>query len=73
MIEYIPDAKNISLSAEINGKKLAWKKPDIFTDYKTNLDVEAEVVFAGYGITAPALNYDDYKNLDVKGKFVTRV
>ena len=28
------------------------------------------VVFAGYGITAPTYNYDDYANLDVKGKLV---
>lgn len=29
-----------------------------------------EVVFAGYGITAPEYNYDDYAGLDVKGKIV---
>ncbi|MBA4064075.1 MAG: aminopeptidase [Isosphaera sp.] len=28
------------------------------------------VVFAGYGITAPALKYDDYDGLDVSGKVV---
>jgi hypothetical protein len=28
------------------------------------------VVFAGYGITAPEYNYDDYAGVDVKGKFV---
>jgi hypothetical protein len=28
------------------------------------------VVFAGYGITAPEYNYDDYAGLDVRGKFV---
>ncbi len=28
------------------------------------------VVFAGYGITAPEYNYDDYAGLDVKGRFV---
>jgi hypothetical protein len=28
------------------------------------------VVFAGYGITAPEYNYDDYAGLDAKGKFV---
>jgi hypothetical protein len=28
------------------------------------------VVFAGYGITAPEYNYDDYAGLDVKGKVV---
>ncbi len=30
----------------------------------------AEVVFAGYGIRAPDLSYDDYAGLDVKGKIV---
>lgn len=30
----------------------------------------AEFVFAGYGIVAPEYNWDDYKNLDVKDKFV---
>ncbi|HEQ72122.1 MAG TPA: M20/M25/M40 family metallo-hydrolase, partial [Spirochaetia bacterium] len=29
-----------------------------------------EVVFAGYGITAPELEYDDYRGLDVRGKIV---
>jgi aminopeptidase YwaD len=33
-------------------------------------EVEAEVVFAGYGISAPELGYDDYAGLDVKGKVV---
>jgi len=30
----------------------------------------ASIVFAGYGITAPEYNYDDYKNIDVNGKVV---
>ncbi|MFJ6024844.1 M28 family peptidase [Brevundimonas sp. NPDC092305] len=30
----------------------------------------APVVFAGYGITAPERNWDDYGNLDVRGKVV---
>ncbi len=33
-------------------------------------DNETEVVFAGWGISAPELGYDDYAGLDVKGKFV---
>lgn len=32
--------------------------------------VKGEIVFAGYGITAPEYNYDDYKDIDVKGKIV---
>src|SRR5206468_2020358 len=33
-------------------------------------DIEAPVVFAGYGIDAPGQGIDDYKGLDVKGRFV---
>jgi hypothetical protein len=32
--------------------------------------VEAEVVFVGYGITAPEHEYDDYAGLDAEGKIV---
>jgi hypothetical protein len=31
---------------------------------------EGEVVFAGYGITAPGLGWDDYASLDVRGRIV---
>ena len=34
------------------------------------MSVEAPLVFAGYGISAPDLGYDDYAGLDVKGKIV---
>lgn len=30
----------------------------------------APVVFVGYGIQEPSLKFDEYKNIDVKGKFV---
>jgi len=32
--------------------------------------VTAEVVYAGYGITAPELGYDDYAKIDVRGKII---
>jgi hypothetical protein len=32
--------------------------------------VTGEMVYVGYGISAPELNYDDYQNIDVKGKIV---
>jgi Zn-dependent M28 family amino/carboxypeptidase len=31
-------------------------------------DVDAEIVFVGYGIEAPEYGWDDYKGLDVRGK-----
>ena len=33
-------------------------------------DAHGEVVFGGYGITAPETSYDDYQGLDAKGKIV---
>ena len=33
-------------------------------------DETGDLIFAGYGITAPDLQYDDYAGLDVKGKIV---
>ena len=33
-------------------------------------DVRGEVVFAGYGLSAPDLGWDDYGSLDLKGKVV---
>jgi hypothetical protein len=32
--------------------------------------VSAPVVFVGYGISAPEMGYDDYANIDVRGKIV---
>jgi hypothetical protein len=33
-------------------------------------EVEAPVVFAGYGVTAPEHDYDDYASVDVRGRIV---
>ncbi len=33
-------------------------------------DVTGEIIFAGYGISAPAAHYDDYANLNVNGKIL---
>lgn len=34
------------------------------------VDVDAEMVFVGYGVEAPEYDWNDYKNVDVKGKVV---
>jgi hypothetical protein len=33
-------------------------------------EITAEVVYVGFGITAPELGYDDYQGVDVRGKIV---
>jgi len=37
---------------------------------RTEVSVEAPVVYAGFGVTAPEQNYDDYAGIDAKGKIV---
>ena len=48
---------------------------EMYKDYCPTLysgfgNVEEEVVFLGFGITAPELNWDDYEDVDVRGKVV---
>jgi hypothetical protein len=38
--------------------------------FEASMEVEAPVVFAGYGVTAPERGYDDYAGIDAKGKIV---
>src|SRR5215831_6784009 len=38
--------------------------------FSANARVRGSVVFAGFGITAPDLKYDDYKGPDIRGKVV---
>jgi len=40
------------------------------SDTRNTCRARAEMVFAGYGLSLPHLDYDDYKNLDVEGKIV---
>jgi hypothetical protein len=52
--------------------KKYYSYPDEFIPGSTSGsgEVTAEVVYVGYGITAPELNYDDYAGVDVKGRIV---
>ncbi len=38
--------------------------------FSEDVQLQAPMVFAGYGITAPEFNYDDYKGIDAKGRIV---
>jgi len=46
------------------------KKQFMPYEMTANKTCRGEIVFAGYGITAPEAGYDDYANLDVTGKIV---
>jgi hypothetical protein len=38
--------------------------------FPKSFETEAQIAFCGFGISEPKFGYDDYKNLDVKGKIV---
>jgi Zn-dependent M28 family amino/carboxypeptidase len=54
------------------GETMTLKPLDEYVAYdqtqQTQSDVDAEVVFVGYGIEAPEYGWDDYKGVDVRGK-----
>ena len=77
--------QNIAFLENIGSKgqvSVTWKKgqmiktkayfPDVDYSYSSSgtQSLSAQVVFVGYGIQEPSLKFDEYKNLDVKGKFV---
>jgi hypothetical protein len=71
LVEYKPDpsATTLSLSRK-EGAPQQWHAPAVSGAFRDNVDVSGGVVYVGYGITAPELNYDDYANVDVRGKIV---
>jgi hypothetical protein len=71
LIEYKPDpsATSLSLSRKDSAQQ-QWHAPVVSGAFRDNVDVSGGLVYVGYGITAPELNYDDYANVDVRGKIV---
>ncbi|MFT4114591.1 M20/M25/M40 family metallo-hydrolase [Silvibacterium sp.] len=70
MVEYRADRATTSVTLTRGGQTSVWHAPEAFGAYRKAIDLTAPVVFAGYGITAPELGYDDYKGIDAKGKIV---
>src|SRR5450432_1414288 len=64
-------ATTVSL-APANGDPLPLKNLDDYVTHNEtqteSADIDAPIVFVGYGITAPEYNWDDYKGVDLKGK-----
>ncbi|UCF97678.1 MAG: M20/M25/M40 family metallo-hydrolase [Spirochaetaceae bacterium] len=67
---YDPDAT--SLSVRTDGTSLNARPGVDFQPFSFSKlgELSAELVFAGYGITAPEYGYDDYTGLDAEGKIV---
>jgi len=72
-----PDESNTSMSVIRNGKTetLVFRKDFLAAGdpARKETSVEAPVIYVGFGVTAPELNYDDYKGIDARGKIVAMV
>jgi Zn-dependent M28 family amino/carboxypeptidase len=67
LVEYRGDRQLSSLTLKTNGTT---EKLQANGGYPNDGDYSGKIVFAGFGITAPELNYDDYAGIDAKGKIV---
>ena len=72
MVGIKPDP-SATLTFKAGGKESSLKYKDDFVAWTRHVDeyaalTNSELVFVGYGVSAPEFNWDDYKDVDVKGK-----
>ena len=70
IIEYTADRAGTALVVERGGNTETFHAPDATSNFANEVTVSGPVLFAGFGITAPELNYDDYAGVDARGKIV---
>lgn len=70
LVEFRNDRTQSYVALKRGATEKQWKFPDAYGSFPKDVDVTAAVVFAGFGITAPELDYDDYRNVDAHGKIV---
>ena len=63
-------ANRIQIRSGGKGNPLKLNNDFVPLSFSQTGEVEGQVVFAGYGITAPEFHYDDYSGIDVKDKIV---
>ncbi|MGD0339368.1 MAG: M28 family peptidase [Bacteroidota bacterium] len=61
---------NFNISTEDTTIVLTLNKDFRPFGFSADTSITAPIAFAGYGISAPDLKYDDYSGIDVKGKIV---
>ena len=72
MVGITPGADTRFTLVPEKSRKLELKPLDEYVAYdqtqQAESNIDAEIVYVGYGIEAPEYNWDDYKGVDVKGK-----
>ena len=70
LIEFSADRALTTLTLARDGRTEVFRAPDATATFSREVTISGRVVFAGFGITAPELNYDDYAGIDARGKIV---
>jgi hypothetical protein len=70
IIEFTADRNLTTLTILHDGHSEILRAPDATANFPNEVTVSGPVVFAGFGISAPELNYDDYAGIDARGKIV---
>lgn len=70
LIEYRTDREASGLTIHYGAKSQTFHAPEASGIFPKDIDITAPVIFAGFGITAPELHYDDYAGIDARGKIV---
>src|SRR3954451_6684332 len=70
--ELIANESRVELIRDDGTRKILAAGKDVIMagDFRGTADVEAPLVFAGFGVTAPEHHYDDYAKIDARGKIV---
>jgi hypothetical protein len=70
LIEYRIDRDQTGVTIRSPHGEHVYHAPQASVAFPTAGTISGPIVFAGFGITAPELNYDDYSGFDAKGKIV---
>jgi hypothetical protein len=70
IVEFTADRNLTTLTIIHDGHSEILRAPDATANFVDDVTVAGPIVFAGFGITAPELNYDDYAGIDAHGKIV---
>ena len=72
MVGITPEAQTSLSLVPAKGSAISLKPLDQYVAYdqtqQPQSDVDAQIVYVGYGIEAPEYKWDDYKGVDVRGK-----
>jgi hypothetical protein len=78
LLKTIPGEEQILKIKSVEGitektTSLTFNVDYIHRQFNQGVEIEAPVVFIGYGFKNDKINYNDFNNIDIKGKFVLKI